>query len=65
MIGCDDENCRHQWFHISCIGLDKKKRLPDKWYCPECMEVRRAAAAAVNESMMSSQGWEDEDAEMR
>ncbi|TIA71786.1 hypothetical protein E3P91_02391 [Wallemia ichthyophaga] len=23
MIGCDDEQCQREWFHIACVGLDK------------------------------------------
>lgn len=34
MVGCDNEDCRYQWFHLSCVNL--KPPLPDQWYCPEC-----------------------------
>jgi len=33
MIGCDNENCPIEWFHLSCVGL---KDVQDTWYCPEC-----------------------------
>lgn len=34
MIGCDDENCRVEWFHFECVGI----LMPPtgKWYCPDC-----------------------------
>ncbi|EKM53645.1 uncharacterized protein PHACADRAFT_163954 [Phanerochaete carnosa HHB-10118-sp] len=34
MVGCDNEDCRYQWFHLNCVNL--KPPLPDQWYCPEC-----------------------------
>lgn len=34
MIGCDNEDCPYQWFHLSCVNL--KPPLPDQWFCPEC-----------------------------
>ncbi|KAI0752772.1 hypothetical protein C8Q80DRAFT_1148148 [Daedaleopsis nitida] len=36
MIACDNESCRFQWFHISCISLPPNQTLPDTWYCDEC-----------------------------
>jgi tetratricopeptide (TPR) repeat protein len=33
MIGCDNENCPIEWFHLSCVGL---KDVQDTWFCPEC-----------------------------
>lgn len=34
MVGCDGEDCKYEWFHISCVGLSNP--LPDTWYCDEC-----------------------------
>ncbi|EJU06543.1 hypothetical protein DACRYDRAFT_113224 [Dacryopinax primogenitus] len=36
MIGCDNEQCRYQWFHLECVGL--KPPLPDSWYCSDCIK---------------------------
>ena len=35
MVGCENETCKREWFHIACLGL---KTVPseDHWYCPEC-----------------------------
>ncbi|XP_068750599.1 inhibitor of growth protein 5-like [Montipora capricornis] len=35
MDGCDGSECRHEWFHLQCVGL---KRTPPEevWFCPEC-----------------------------
>ena len=37
MIGCDNADCPHEWFHWSCVGVTKapKKRT---WFCPECAQ---------------------------
>lgn len=36
MIGCDNPDCRYQWFHLPCVNL--KPPLPDQWYCDDCLE---------------------------
>ncbi|PSK60752.1 hypothetical protein B9Z65_902 [Elsinoe australis] len=36
MIGCEEDKCPAQWFHLGCTGL---KEVPDesvKWYCKMC-----------------------------
>ena len=39
MIGCDNPNCRIQWFHTACLRIT---RIPKgKWYCPECHKERQ------------------------
>ncbi|EDQ89650.1 uncharacterized protein MONBRDRAFT_25212 [Monosiga brevicollis MX1] len=35
MIGCDNEDCPHEWFHYACVGLTEKPK-GSKWYCPNC-----------------------------
>ena len=32
-IGCDKCNA---WYCLECVGLHKRKRLPDTWYCGKC-----------------------------
>lgn len=36
MIRCDNEDCKFEWFHFTCLGIDKA---PDtnKWYCADCL----------------------------
>ncbi|ORX98901.1 hypothetical protein K493DRAFT_280121 [Basidiobolus meristosporus CBS 931.73] len=34
MIGCDNENCPHEWFHYECVGLTNPPK--GSWYCPVC-----------------------------
>ncbi|KAK2553660.1 Chromatin modification-related protein png1 [Acropora cervicornis] len=35
MVGCDRSECRHEWFHLQCVGL-KRKPPEEVWFCPEC-----------------------------
>ncbi|WVQ76339.1 hypothetical protein IAR50_006004 [Cryptococcus sp. DSM 104548] len=39
MIGCDDDDCEIEWYHIACLGLDKTPE--GNWICPTCAERRR------------------------
>ncbi|CAA21250.1 Chromatin modification-related protein png2 [Schizosaccharomyces pombe] len=41
MIGCDNENCKREWFHLPCVGLVE----PPKgiWYCKECEELAKSS----------------------
>ncbi|RCK54876.1 Transcriptional regulatory protein PHO23 [Candida viswanathii] len=34
MIGCDNNDCRYQWFHLPCIGLKNPPK--GKWFCDDC-----------------------------
>ena len=38
MVGCDNSDCRYQWFQLDCLNLTK----PPKgkiWYCPDCRKL--------------------------
>ena len=38
MIACDDNTCRIQWFHVSCLRI---KKIPKgKWFCPDCRKCK-------------------------
>ena len=38
MIGCDNNACLIQWFHISCLHI---KKIPKgKWFCPDCRKLK-------------------------
>ena len=26
MIGCDNDFCKYEWFHYSCVGITRKPR---------------------------------------
>ncbi|KAL5011782.1 hypothetical protein ScPMuIL_010333 [Solemya velum] len=34
MIGCEDENCEIEWYHLICLKIKKVPK--GKWICPEC-----------------------------
>ncbi|KAI9293379.1 hypothetical protein K502DRAFT_293802, partial [Neoconidiobolus thromboides FSU 785] len=34
MVGCDGENCPHEWFHYECVGLTEPPK--GSWHCPSC-----------------------------
>ncbi|PBP28599.1 PHD-finger domain-containing protein [Diplocarpon rosae] len=36
MIGCENENCEKEWFHLECVGLTDIPPRTTKWYCPDC-----------------------------
>lgn len=34
LIGCDNEECKIVWFHMTCLKLDKAPS--GQWFCPTC-----------------------------
>ena len=44
MIGCDDNECAREWFHLSCVGLTDPPK--GEWYCDECRSRRNATTAS-------------------
>jgi len=36
MVGCENDKCKIEWFHFSCVGLDPTVKLKGKWYCKDC-----------------------------
>ena len=40
MIGCDNEQCTIQWYHLSCLQIPQSHVLKGKWYCPDCHKER-------------------------
>jgi len=43
MIGCDNQNCQIEWFHIECVGITSEmlRSTKEKWYCPDCTALKR------------------------
>lgn len=39
MIGCDDDDCEIEWYHVACLNLDKAPE--GNWICPQCIERRK------------------------
>ncbi|PRP85308.1 hypothetical protein PROFUN_06910 [Planoprotostelium fungivorum] len=34
MVGCDNPDCKIEWFHYECVGLTAAPK--GKWYCADC-----------------------------
>jgi len=39
MVGCDNAECKVEWFHFECVGLTTPPK--GKWYCPDCQAMRK------------------------
>ncbi|KAL7416597.1 hypothetical protein BDY24DRAFT_438435 [Mrakia frigida] len=53
MIGCDDDDCEIEWYHLDCLRLSAP---PDgTWHCPTCSK-RRAEKAAQKAAQRASGG---------
>lgn len=42
MIGCDNDDCPREWFHLACTGMTSAPK--GKWYCDDCLtkgEIKR------------------------
>lgn len=40
MIGCDNPDCKIEWFHVSCLKLISIPK--GKWYCPNCQKLLKS-----------------------
>jgi len=36
MVGCDNDDCEIEWFHIRCVGLKDAPQDGERWFCPVC-----------------------------
>ena len=36
MVGCENEECEREWFHLPCVGLTSAPPEHVKWYCNDC-----------------------------
>lgn len=36
MVACENDDCKHQWFHTGCVGMKKIPEEDEDWYCPDC-----------------------------
>jgi len=39
MVGCDNPDCKIEWFHFECVGLTSPPK--GKWYCPDCKNFKK------------------------
>ena len=35
-IACDNPKCTIEWFHITCLQMERLPKGKAKWYCPDC-----------------------------
>ena len=40
MVGCDNDNCKYQWFHWDCVGLKSEPK--GEWLCPDCKKLPKS-----------------------
>ena len=45
MIGCDNEDCKYEWFHWSCVGITSAPKPDEIWYCPDCRQRKKKKKA--------------------
>ena len=39
MVGCDNDDCKYQWFHFGCVGLTSTPL--EQWFCSdECRDKK-------------------------
>ena len=36
LIGCDNQHCQIQWFHLSCVNMTMDEVPDGDWFCPDC-----------------------------
>jgi len=39
MVGCDNADCKIEWFHFECVGLTNPPK--GKWMCPDCTAFKK------------------------
>lgn len=61
MVGCDNEDCRFEWFHLDCVGLVAPPT--GNWLCPDCCNEKELAyqGAVAAPSAESAQEQADEE----
>lgn len=45
MVGCDNDDCPYEWFHLACLGLSAAPT--GSWLCDNCRPGSSGAAAAA------------------
>jgi len=52
MIGCDNPNCKIEWFHYECVGITTP---PDgEWYCDDCRASKGSTISNYKRSNIKS-----------
>lgn len=53
MIGCDNPNCKIEWFHLNCVQLSSPPE--GKWYCSQCVLDAQSVEANLAQSNLNSE----------
>ncbi|EGD77053.1 hypothetical protein PTSG_07394 [Salpingoeca rosetta] len=61
MIGCDNDNCEIQWFHLPCVGLTVAPE--GSWYCPMCLRDMQLAAEKKKKQQQQQQQQQQQSGE--
>lgn len=57
MIGCDNPECKIEWFHYDCVGLKEPPDPKSSWYCPDCArEMERKGKEAKDNKETKKRG---------
>lgn len=38
MLACDGSDCKKEWFHFECLGIEEAPPEEEEWFCEECRE---------------------------
>lgn len=38
MVGCDNSECKVEWFHLGCVGLKEAPGKDETWFCDQCVD---------------------------
>jgi len=55
MVGCDDEQCAYEWFHLNCVGLSAAPK-SGSWYCDDCKAKRTGKKGRVGKRRGAAAG---------
>ena len=56
MIGCENNDCKYEWFHFDCIGLTEEPDPDIPWYCKECLSLMNGQGLTQSLDMVQEQG---------
>eukprot|EP00514_Thraustochytrium_sp_LLF1b_P005690 CAMPEP_0184527978 /NCGR_PEP_ID=MMETSP0198_2-20121128/11526_1 /TAXON_ID=1112570 /ORGANISM="Thraustochytrium sp., Strain LLF1b" /LENGTH=323 /DNA_ID=CAMNT_0026919753 /DNA_START=370 /DNA_END=1338 /DNA_ORIENTATION=+ len=51
MIGCDNDNCKREWFHLECVGIKPAQlKSGQEWYCSDCRVLMEKSSSRADAS---------------
>ncbi|PWN22084.1 hypothetical protein BCV69DRAFT_281081 [Microstroma glucosiphilum] len=46
MVGCDNDECPYEWFHLSCLGMTEPPADNRQWFCQDCSQAKSGGGIA-------------------